>query len=91
MDEDADVEIAGRLPEGVEIEFAEILALDIGGDHRAGYDAGGRHADHDLGVVTARDLECECARELAKQRPLDLEHSLRGIYFVTAWRHERLW
>ena len=46
-------------------------------------------ADDDLGVVFARDLERERARELAEERPLDLEHALRRVDFVAAWRHVR--
>ena len=35
MDENGNVEIDRRLPEGIEIEFPEIDALDIGGDNGA--------------------------------------------------------
>src|SRR4029077_11624905 len=47
------------------------------GDHRARYDTRRGDADHELRVVTSRHLERESPRELAEQRPLHLEHSLR--------------
>jgi hypothetical protein len=39
MNENGDIEIDRRLPEGVEIEFAEIHPLDIGRDNGAGFSA----------------------------------------------------
>ena len=61
------------------------LAVENRGDHGARHDARGRDADDDLRVVFARDLERERARELAKERPLDLEDSLGRVDFVAAW------
>jgi hypothetical protein len=49
------------------------FATENRGDDRAGNNAGGRNADHDLGVVLASHFQREAARELAEQRPFDFE------------------
>ena len=61
------------------------LPAEDRGDHRAGNDAGRSDADDDVGVVVARDLERQAAGELAEQRPLDLEYSLRMLDRRSAW------
>ena len=52
---------------------------------RAGDYTSGRYSHDDLRIVFARNLERERPRELAEERPLDLEHSLRRVHFIAAW------
>jgi hypothetical protein len=45
-------------------------------DDRAGDDAGGGDADHELRIVLSRDFQREGARELAEKWPLHMQNSL---------------
>jgi hypothetical protein len=61
------------------------LASEHRGDNRSGYNAGGGNADHELRVILARNLQRERARELAEERPLDMQHSFSRIDTLFAW------
>ena len=47
-----------------------------GGDDRAGNDPCSSYSHNHLGIVAARNLERERARELAEKRPLHMQNSL---------------
>ena len=61
------------------------VAIECCRDDRPGDHARRGDTHDDLRVERASDLERERARQLSKQRPLDIEPSFRRIDFVLAW------